>query len=98
MQHVVKEANACVDADGLRLACLRGVAVFAEEAAVCFWRESPAIEVEGELDLGLVGVARKGSPARRMCRSHCNVVPMCCLVVRIAPLGLGRQHFRNNGQ
>ena len=56
VQHVVEEANAGVYADGLRLGRLRGVlegrAVDAVELG-----DVTAVEVEGELDLGLVGVA-----------------------------------------
>ena len=56
VQHVVEEADAGVYADGLRLGLLRGVleggAIDAVELG-----QGAAVEVEGELDLGLVGVA-----------------------------------------
>jgi hypothetical protein len=67
VQHVVEEANARVDADCLRLARLGGMAVGAAylQALIRVWRECAAVEVEGDLDLGLVGVARKGGPPRR---------------------------------
>lgn len=64
VQHVVEEADSRVDADCLRLARLGGVAVLARhlQARVGVGGECAAVEVEGDLDLGLVGVARKGGP------------------------------------
>jgi len=56
VQHVVEEANAGVYADGLRLGLLRGVLEGRVIDAVELGNRA-AIEVEGELDLGLVGVA-----------------------------------------
>lgn len=67
VQHVVEEADARADADDLGLAGLRRMAVCALgdlEASVGLGRECAAVEVERELDLGLVCVARKGRPAR----------------------------------
>ena len=74
VQHVVEEADAGVDADCLRLARLRGVTVGAGdlEALVGLGRERAAVEVERNLDLGLVGVAREGGPADRgLGGGHC---------------------------
>lgn len=56
VQHVVEEANAGVDADGLRLGLLRGVLEGGAIGAVELG-QGAAVEVERELDLGLVGVA-----------------------------------------
>ena len=56
VQHVVEEANAGVYADGLRLGRLRGVLEGGVIDAVELGNVT-AVEVEGELDLGLVGVA-----------------------------------------
>lgn len=72
VEHVVEEADARVDADGLGLACLGGV--FGDgrgEPLVGVWGECPAVEVEGHLDLCLVGVAREGGPSGRVrCCRH----------------------------
>lgn len=69
VEHVVQEADARVDADGLRLARLRGVVVAGlEEARVRVRGEVAAVEVQRHLDLGLVGVARDGGPAGRVRR------------------------------
>lgn len=67
MEHVVKEANAGIDADSLRFASLSGMAVGDTDvqAGVGLGRECAAIKVECDLDLGLVGVASKGGPAGR---------------------------------
>lgn len=64
VEHVVEEANACADADSLRFARLGSVVarVAHLQAGVGVWGECAAIEVEGDLDFGLVGVARKGRP------------------------------------
>ena len=65
MEHVIEETDAGIDADCLRLAGLRGV-TFSDsdvQALVGLGWECAAIKVEGDLDLGLVGVARKGGPA-----------------------------------
>ena len=56
VQHVVEEANAGVYADGLRLGRLRGVLEGRVIDAVELG-DVTAVEVEGELDLGFVGVA-----------------------------------------
>lgn len=65
MKHVVKEADASVDCNLLRLAVLRGVLTPLEKAGVSVGREVPAVEVESELDLGLVGVASQSGPSGR---------------------------------
>ena len=73
MEHVIEETNAGVDADCLRLAGLSGVAIGNSDvqALIGLGRECAAIKVEGDLDLGLVGVARKGGPAgRRLFGAH----------------------------
>lgn len=70
VEHVVQEADARVDGNRLRLARLRGVAGLAlEQAGVGVRGEGPAVEVEGHLDLGLVGVTGQRGPALRS--SHC---------------------------
>ena len=72
VEHVVEEANARVEGDALRLAALRGVRVVGlEQAGICVGRECAAVNVEGELDLGLVGVAREGGPAGVDGGGHC---------------------------
>ena len=66
MQHVVEEANPRVDANVLRLARLRRVPGAAlEQPLVGVGREGAAVEVERQLDLGLVCVAGDGRPPRR---------------------------------
>lgn len=63
VEHVVEEADARVDVDGLALAGLFGVVVASgEEARVGCGGEGASVEVEGQLDLGLVGVAGDGGP------------------------------------
>lgn len=66
VQHVVEEADARVDADNLRLARLRGMAFLLGrcQPRVGVGWEVPAIEVQGNLNLGLVGVTSHGRPAR----------------------------------
>lgn len=72
VEHVVEEANARVEGNALRLAALRGVRIVGfEQAGVCVGRKCAAVNVEGELDLGLVGVAREGGPAGVDGGSHC---------------------------
>jgi hypothetical protein len=56
VQHVVEEADARVYADGLRLGLLGGVFEGGAIGAVELG-QGAAVEVERELDLGLVGVA-----------------------------------------
>lgn len=64
VQHVVQEANAGVDTDGLGFRGLRGVALECRgQAWIDVGGEVAAIKVDGDLDLGLVGVARDGGPA-----------------------------------
>lgn len=78
VDHVVEEADAGVDVDFLRVGLLRGV-VFVDflalavevllikgspEVAMFVGGEFAAIEVERDLDLGLIGVAVKGAGAR----------------------------------
>lgn len=75
VKHVVKKADASVDGNLLRLAGLGGVAVAVlEEASVGVRGKVTAIEVESQLDLGLVGVAGHGGPASRgsRCAGHCR--------------------------
>lgn len=72
MEHVVQEANAGVDGNHLRLAGLRGVCVGGlEQARVSILRELAAVEAEGDLDRGFVGVAGQGRSADGEGRSHC---------------------------
>lgn len=68
MEHVVEEADARVDADGLGLAGLGGVAVTEGrgESRVGIGWECPAIQVDGKLDLGLVRVASESGPSGRV--------------------------------
>jgi len=78
VQHVVQEADARVHADGLGLAGLGGVAaaVLGEQPRVRVRGKRAAVEVEGELDLCLVGVAGEGGPAlglRGLFGAHCAV-------------------------
>src|SRR4051812_6754999 len=73
MKHVVKEANAGINGNLLRLAGLGGVAVTAiEEAGIGVWGKVAAVEVDGKLDLGLVGVTGESGPARRVRSGHCK--------------------------
>jgi hypothetical protein len=69
VQHVVEEADAGVDADGLRLGLLGGVfeggAIDAVELG-----QGAAVEVERELDLGLVGVAVEDGGADALFGGH----------------------------
>lgn len=68
VKHVVEESDAGVDADRLGLACLRGMAFEGlGQPLVRVGGEVAAIDVEGELDLGLVGVAGNRRPARGLC-------------------------------
>lgn len=61
MEHVVEEADSGVYGDDLRLAGLGGVAGGGlEQAGIRVGWEFAAVEVDGELDLGLVGVAGEG--------------------------------------
>jgi hypothetical protein len=71
MEHVVEEANSCVDSNLLGLACLRSMAIIAvEKTGIGVWREIAAVKVESELDLGLVGVTSESSPSGRLRRGH----------------------------
>lgn len=73
VQHVVEEADAGVDGDGLRLAALGGVlAVRLEQTGIRLGGERAAVNVEGHLDLGLVGVAGEGGPAGGGGGGHCE--------------------------
>lgn len=72
MQHVVQEADACVDGNHLRLAGLRGVrAGGLEQARVGILRELAAVDAEGDLDRRLVGVAGQGRSSDGEGRGHC---------------------------
>lgn len=71
VEHVVKEANSSVDGNLLRLAGLRGMAVtIIEETGVGVRGKATTVQVEGELDLGLVGVAGESGPAGRLRGGH----------------------------
>ena len=64
MQRMIQEANARVDVDDLALASLAGMGLdVVEKAGVGLRRKVAAIEVDGQLDLGFVGIARKRGPA-----------------------------------
>nr|POE56811.1 hypothetical protein CFP56_33783 [Quercus suber] len=68
VQHVVQEADAGVDGDGLGGGGLRGVRGVGRRGERL---EDPAVEVQRELDLGLVGVAReRGGAGRSFGRRH----------------------------
>lgn len=74
MQHVVQKSNTGVYADRL---ALRGLARMAlqgrNEALVNALREGTPIDVDGQLDLRLVGVAREDRGANPLCfRAHCE--------------------------
>ena len=77
VEHVVEEADARMDGNCLRHAGLRGMAVSAvlEEARVGVRREVAAVQVDCELDLGLVGVASESGPAHGglVVGAHCGV-------------------------
>jgi hypothetical protein len=79
VQHVVEEADARVDADGLRLGLLGGVfeggAIDAVELG-----QGAAVEVERELDLGLVGVAVEDGRADALFGRHGGRVGWCLFV------------------
>lgn len=65
VEHVVQEANASVDGDPLGAAGLRGMALKnLEESGVGIRRQFAAIEADGKLNLGLVGIAGERGPAR----------------------------------
>lgn len=85
VQHVVEEADARVDGNRLRLAALRGVGVLVgEQAGVGVGRECAAVNVEGHLDLGLVGVAGERGPARvGRCRHDWKRLRCVCLCVPV---------------
>ena len=71
MEHVVEEANSSVDGNLLRLAGLGSMAVtIVEETGVGVWGKAAAVKVEGELDLGLVGVAGESGPTGRLRGGH----------------------------
>lgn len=73
VEHVVEEADARVHADGLRLARLARVALAdgRHQSRIGIRRELPTIEVQGELDLGLVRVADEcGPPLARFLGTH----------------------------
>lgn len=77
VQHVVQEADARVDGNHLRLAGLRGVCARSlEQASVGILRELAAVDAEGDLDRGLVGVAGQGRSADGEGRSHCSRLMM----------------------
>lgn len=64
VEHVVEEANSRVHGNLLGLGGLGGVGVLAlEETGVGVRGKVTAVEVEGELDLRLVGVAGEGGRA-----------------------------------
>ncbi|CEI69609.1 unnamed protein product [Fusarium venenatum] len=64
MEHVVEETNSCVDSNLLRLASLRSMAIIVvEKTGIGVRRKIAAVEVESELDLGLVGVTSESSPS-----------------------------------
>lgn len=72
VKHVVQETNASVDIDNLTFASLAGMGLdVVEQTGVSLGGEVAAIEVDGKLDLGFVGIARKRSPAGFGFRSHC---------------------------
>jgi len=73
VEHMVEEADAGVYANSLRLGRLRSVALAVDlQPSVGLGREGTAIEVERQLDLGLVCVASESCPAGRggRCRAH----------------------------
>ena len=87
VQHVVEEADARVYADGLRFGLLGGVfeggAIDAVELG-----QGAAVEVERELDLGLVGVAVEDGGADALFGGHdgqsvglvvCGGLVWCCV-------------------
>jgi hypothetical protein len=78
VDHVIEEADACVDGDFLACRLLCGM-VFVDllalaveillvervpEVGLLVGREVAAVEVDGDLDLGLVGIAVEGGGAR----------------------------------
>lgn len=69
VQHVVEEANAGVHADLLRLGLLGGVVEGGAIGAIELGQRA-AVEVECELDLGLVGVAVDGRGAEALFGRH----------------------------
>jgi hypothetical protein len=76
MEHVVEETNSRVDSNLLGLASLRSMAItVVEKTRVSIRREIAAVEVESELDLGLVGVTSESSPSGRLRRGHiCELI------------------------
>ncbi|CAF3486177.1 unnamed protein product [Fusarium graminearum] len=64
MKHVVEETNSSVDSNLLGLAGLGSMAIIVvEKTRIGVRREIAAVKVEGELDLGLVGVTSESSPS-----------------------------------
>lgn len=65
MQHMIQKPNARIDGYRLALARLCCVPIICAicEAFVCICGEGPAVEVDGQLDFGFVGVAREGCGA-----------------------------------
>jgi hypothetical protein len=80
VQHVVEEADAGVYADGLRLGRLRGVLEGGVIDAVELG-DVAAVEVEGELDLGFVGVAVEDGGADARGGGHVGQYwVVCCML------------------
>ena len=68
MEHVVQEADASVDGNRLRFAGLRSVSVLAfEEPGVGIRRKIASVEVQCQLDLGLVCITGHSGPAGGGC-------------------------------
>jgi hypothetical protein len=60
MEHVIQEANPGIDSDGLRLRSLRRMAVGpVQEPAIRVGWECATVQIDRQLDLGFVGVARE---------------------------------------
>ena len=65
MEHVIQEANASIHGNLLRGARLRGMAMrHVEKPRVCVRWQFTAIKVDGQLDLGLIGIAGESRPPR----------------------------------
>jgi len=65
MEHVVEEANARIHVDGLRLALLFRMVrtTTGQQLRIRVGREVASVEIQGKLDLGLIGIAGNGCPA-----------------------------------
>lgn len=74
MEHVVEESDTSVYRDDLGFAGLGGMAGGSgfEETSIGVGWEFAAVEVDGELDFGLVGVAGESSRSDRERRAHCG--------------------------